>query len=139
VSTVAYRWEFTLLRRHAGASKPRVAGRLVIDAPSANAARAEALAEIARRDTEESRWSLGVLKPLTPRAPGTSLFTVTFAVWEAIDDHFERSDIHALEIWACDATAARRIAQQDIQLIDGYDPAWRIRSVARRNGRRRRR
>ena len=137
MSTVAYSWEFTLLRRREGTGKARVAGRLVIEAPSATAARAEALAEIARRDSEESRWSLGVLKPLTPSAPGTSLFQVTFAVWEATDDRFERHDVLDLKIWAEDAGAARRIAQQDVQTIDGYDPAWRIRSVARSSGRRR--
>lgn len=122
---------------HAG-GKARVAGRLVIEAANAAEARRAALIELAKRDDDrESRWSLGVLKPLTPQAPGTSLFTVTFAVWEATDDRFVRHDVHALSVWACDAAAARRIAQQDIQRIDGYLPAWRIREVTRSTKRKR--
>lgn len=118
--------------------KARVAGRLVIEAASAADARRVALLELAKRDSDrESRWSLGVLKPLTPQAPGTSLFQVTFAIWEATDDRFVRHDVHSLEVWACDAAAARRIAQQDIQRIDGYVPAWRIREVTRGSKRKR--
>lgn len=137
LTTAAYSWEFTLLRRRAGTGKARVAGRLVIQAPSAKEARAEALAEIAKRDNGESRWSLGVLKPLTPKAPGTALFDVTFAVWEATDDRFERHDVFHMAIWAEDASAARRIAQQDAQDLAEYDSAWRVRSVTRGSGRRR--
>jgi hypothetical protein len=122
-----------------GAGKARVAGRLVIQAASAADARREALAELARRRDRDSRWSLGVLKPLTPQAPGTSLFSVTFAVWEATDDRFLRRDVHSLDVWAEDAGAARRIAQQDIQAAAEYDPAWRIRQVVRRAKRRRKR
>ena len=139
MSSVAYSWEFTLLRRLPGAGKARVAGRLVIEAASAAEARRAALAELAKRGDRESRWSLGVLKPLTPQAPGTSLFRVTFAVWEATDDRFVRRDIHTLEVWAEDAAAARRIGHQDIQLVDGYDPAWRVREVTRGPKRRRQR
>jgi hypothetical protein len=139
VSTVAYSWEFTLLRRLNTGGKARVAGRLVIQAASATEARRAALAELAKRGDRDSRWSLGVLKPLTPQAPGTSLFHVTFAVWEATDDRFVRHDIHTLDVWAEDAAAARRIAQQDIQRIDGYQPAWRVREVARGGKRRRQR
>ncbi len=109
----------------------------MIQAPSAKEARAEALAEIAKRDNGESRWSLGVLKPLTPKAPGTNLFDVTFAVWEATDDRFERHDVFQMAIWAEDASAARRIAQQDAQDLTEYDSAWRVRSVTRSPGRRR--
>lgn len=139
MSSVAYSWEFTLLRRLPGAGKARVAGRLVIEAASAAEARRAALAELAKRGDRESRWSLGVLKPLTPQAPGTSLFRVTFAVWEATDDRFVRHDIHTLEVWAEDAAAARRIGHQDIQLVEGYDPAWRVREVTRGPKRRRQR
>jgi hypothetical protein len=139
VSTVAYSWEFTLLRRLNTGGKARVAGRLVIQAASAADARRAALAELAKRRDRESRWSLGVLKPLTPQAPGTSLFQVTFAIWEATDDRFVRHDVHTLDVWAEDAAAARRIAQQDIQLVEGYQPAWRIREVARGAKRRRQR
>lgn len=139
MSSIAYSWEFTLLRRLPGAGKARVAGRFVIQAASAADARREALAELAKRREGESRWSLGVIKPLTPQAPGTSLFSVTFAVWEATDDRFVRRDVHSLEVWAEDAGAARRIAQQDAQAIPEYDPSWRIRQVARsvKRGRRR--
>jgi hypothetical protein len=139
VSSVAYSWEFTLLRRLPGAGKPRVAGRFVIQAPTAADARREAMAELAKRREGESRWSLGVLKPLTPQAPGTSPFAVTFAVWEAADDRFVRRDVHTLEVWAEDAGAARRIAQQDIQTAADYNPAWRIRQVVRGEMRRRKR
>jgi hypothetical protein len=139
VSTIAYSWEFTLLRRLPGAGKARVAGRFVIEAPSAADARREAMAELAKRGEGESRWSLGVIKPLTPQAPGTSLFAVTFAVWEATDDRFVRRDVHTSEVWAEDAGAARRIAQQDIQATGNYDPAWRIRQVVRGPERRRKR
>lgn len=139
MSTAAYSWEFTLLRRLPGAGKARVAGRYVIEAPSAADARRAALDELARRTESGSRWSLGVLKPLTPQAPGTSLFRVTFAVWEATDDRFVRRDVHTLDVWAEDAASARRIAQQDIQAVGDYQPAWRIREVARGGARRRQR
>ncbi len=139
VSSVAYSWEFTLLRRLPGAGKARVAGRLVIQAASAADARREALTELAKRRDRDSRWSLGVLKPLTPQAPGTNLFAVTFAVWEATDDRFLRRDVHTSEVWAEDAGAARRIAQQDIQATELYDPSWRIRQVVRAPRRRRKR
>ncbi len=138
MAAIAYSWEFTLLRRKDDGGKPRVAGRLVIQAPSANEARRAAQAELAKHREGDSRWSLGVLKPLTPQAPGTSLFAVTFAIWEATDDRFVRHDIHTLEVWACDAAAARRIAQQDIQQVEGYVPAWRVRQVIRKAKRRRR-
>lgn len=139
MTSIAYSWEFTLLRRLPGAGKARVAGRLVIEAASAADARRQALAELARRRDRDSRWSLGVLKPLTPQAPGTNLFEVTFAVWEATDDRFLRRDVFTLEVWAEDAGAARRIAQQDIQTHGEYDPAWRIRQVVRGVRRKRKR
>lgn len=139
MSSIAYSWEFTLLRRLPGAGKARVAGRLVIQAASAADARRSALAELAKRRDRDSRWSLGVLKPLTPKAPGTSLFAVTFAVWEATDDRFLRRDVHTLEVWAEDAGSARRIAQQDVQAASEYDPAWRIRQVIRGVKRKRKR
>lgn len=139
MSSVAYSWEFTLLRRLPGAGKARVAGRYVIQAATAADARREALAELDKHRDRESRWSLGVLKPLTPQAPGTSLFTVTFAVWEATDDRFVRNDVHVLEVWAEDAGAARRIAQQDVQAQTAYTPSWRIRQVTRAGKRRRQR
>jgi hypothetical protein len=143
-SHAAPHWEVTLLRRVAGGRRPRVAGKVVIEAPDAEAAREKAQAELeARREggapNGEARWSLGVLRPLTPRAPGTHPYRVVFAEWEAIDDRFIRHDVYTVDVWAADAASARRLAQQEIQAVEGYRPAWRIRSVAREGGRPRRR
>jgi hypothetical protein len=69
---------------------------------------------------------------LTPNAPGTRLYTVTFAAWEACDDRFVRGDVHEHEVWATDATSARRLACEQVQAIRGYRPAWRVRVVASR-------
>jgi hypothetical protein len=87
--------------------------------------------EIARRSENSDGWSLGLLKPLTPNAPGTHCYRVVFAEWEAEGDRFVRRDVHELEVWAADAATARRIAQQDIQEVPDYLPAWRIRRVRR--------
>jgi len=139
VATLAH-WEVTLLRWPLGAGRPRVAGRLVLEARDAAAAKhaaEQALAE--HRDDDRARWSLGVLRPLSPRAPGTRLYRVTFAVWESQEDRFVRRDVHILEIWAEDAGTARRLAHQEIQSVEGYLPAWRIRQVIRSSGPKRRR
>lgn len=64
-------------------------------------------------------------------APGTSRYKITFALWESHEDRFVRKDVHELEVWATDATSARRIAQQEIQNVPGYKPSWRIRQVVR--------
>lgn len=138
MSTAAYSWEFTVLRRPDGAGKARVAGRILVEAPSADEAKRQALAELANRSDEAGRWSLGVLRPLTPKAPGTALFRATFAIWVAQADEFVRQDVHELEVWAEDASAARRIAQQEIQKNPDYVPAWRIREVSHLRDRRRR-
>ena len=61
------------------------------------------------------------------------------AAVEATDDRFLRRDVQTLEVWAEDAGAARRIAQQDIQSAGEYDPAWRIRQVVRGGKRKRKR
>ena len=45
-----------------------------------------------------------------------------------------RRDVHRLEVWAADAQSARRLAQQEIQRVPGYEPSWRIRQVARVEG-----
>lgn len=118
-----------------------MAGKLVVQAPDADAARIVAQAEMEARASGESRWwSLGVLRPLTPKAPGTHRYTVAFAEWEAEADRFVRRDVHELEIWAADAASARRLAQQEVQAEVAYRPSWRIRAVTRadrRPGRRR--
>ncbi|HWH15113.1 MAG TPA: hypothetical protein VNT51_10230 [Miltoncostaeaceae bacterium] len=130
-------WEVTLLRRPPGSSRARVAGRLAIEAADLDQARRAAEAALTRR-REETRsagegsvWSLGVLRPLTPRAPGTRRYLVTFALWEAHEDRFERHDVHECEIWAADAASARRLAHREVQALPHYRPAWRVRSVAR--------
>jgi hypothetical protein len=133
-------WEVTFLRRPPGSSRPRVAGRIVLEAPDLDRARraAEHALTARREDTrragDPSVWSLGVLRPLTPRAPGTRKYRVTFALWESHEDHFERRDVHEMELWAADAASARRLAQQEIPAVPDYIPAWRIRSVERVEG-----
>lgn len=137
MSSVDPAWEVTFLRRPAGSARPRVAGRAVLEAPDLD--RARRLAEGAlterrersRRAADGSVWSLGVLRPLTPRAPGTRKYRVVFALWEPHEDHFERHDVHEMELWAVDAASARRQAQQEIQALGDYIPSWRIRIVER--------
>jgi hypothetical protein len=121
----------TLLRRPPGARRPRVAARLVLEAPDLSGAQAAAQAALEERRSDESRWTLGVLRPLTPMAPGTHRYRAVFARWEATEDRFVRRDVHRLEVWAADAQSARRQAHQEIQRVAGYEPSWRIRQVAR--------
>ena len=134
-TTSAPAWEVTFLRRALGSSRARIAGRLVLEAPDLDHARRAAekalteRREQTRRSGEASVWSLGLLRPLTPKAPGTKRYRVTFAQWESFDDHFERNDVHELEFWAANAAGARRLAQQQIQLLRDYRPSWRIRCV----------
>ncbi len=127
-------WEITLLRRPPGARRPRVAGRVVFEAPDLARARGAAAKALEERSCGEERWSLGVLRPLTPHAPGTFRYRVVYAVWEAKDFQFERRDVHVLELWAADAQDARRLSHVQIQDIEGYLPAWRVRSVVRAPG-----
>jgi hypothetical protein len=128
-------WEVTFLRRDRGSSRALIAGRLVLHAPDLDHARRAAeqalteRREQTRRSGENSVWSLGLLRPLTPKAPGTKRYRVSFAQWEAFEDHFERNDVHELELWAANAAGARRLAQQEIQLLRSYRPSWRIRGV----------
>lgn len=119
-----------MLRRVAGA-RPKVAGRLRFDAANLAAATRAIEKEIAKRCESEDGWSLGLLKPLTPNAPGTHRYRAVFAVWEADGDRFVRHDVHELNVWAADASTARRIAHQEIQTVRNYQPAWRIRRVRR--------
>ena len=104
---------------------------MVLEAPDLAGARRAAEAALEERRSDESRWSLGVLRPLTPMAPGTHRYRATFALWEAAEDRFVRRDVHHLDVWAADAQSARRLAQQEIRTIGGYQPSWRIRAVAR--------
>lgn len=135
MTTTPASWEVTFLRRARGSSRARIAGRVLLKAPDLDQARRQAeealteRRERTRRNGDGSMWSLGLLRPLTPRAPGTKRYRVTFASWKSFDDHFERLDVHELELWAANASGARRLAQQEIQLVSGYLPAWRIRSV----------
>ena len=64
-------------------------------------------------------------------APGTHRYRAIFALWEAGEDRFVRRDVHHCEVWAADGQSARRLAQQEIQKVTGYEPSWRIRQVAR--------
>ena len=123
-------WEATLLR-HTDGSRPKVAGKMQFVAASFVAAKAIIDNEIRSRSEDSDGWSLGILKPLTPNAPGTHSYDVVFAEWEADGDRFYRRDVLELTVWAADATTARRIAQTDVQEIAGYLPAWRIRRVHR--------
>ncbi len=124
-------WEITLLRRPPGARRPRVAGRVVFEAPDLKRARVAARTALEARATGEDNWSLGVLKPLTPKAPGTHCYCVVYAIWEPAGDFFERRDVHEIEVWAADAQDARRLSQADVQDVTGYQPAWRVRTVTR--------
>jgi hypothetical protein len=135
VATSSPAWEVTFLRRAMGSSQAHIVGRLVLEAPDLDHARRVAehalteRREQTRRNGETSVWSLGLLRPLTPKAPGTKRYRVTFALWKPFDDHFERIDVRELELWAANAAGARRLAQQEIQLLSDYRPSWRIRSV----------
>lgn len=116
--------------RRGGARRALVAARIELSAPDLDAAKhlaGEAIA--ARQAADEGAWSLGMLRPLTPAAPGTQRYRVTFAVWESDEDRFVRRDVHTIELWACDAQSARRQAQSDVHAVDGHTPAWRIREV----------
>ena len=106
----------------------------MLEAPDLVGAQAAAEAALAERCSDESRWTLGVLRPLTPMAPGTHRYRAVFARWEAAEDRFVRRDVHRLEVWAADGQTARRLAQQEIQRVPGYQPSWRIREVARVQG-----
>lgn len=102
-----------------------------LQAPNFASAKHAAQLAIAARANGADGWSLGMLRPLTPDAPGTHQYRVVFAVWDAEDDRFVRRDVHELELWAADAQSARRQAQHDAQAVPGYEPAWRIREVVR--------
>jgi hypothetical protein len=104
---------------------------MILEAPDLEGARAAAEAALEERQGDDGRWSLGMLRPLTPRAPGTHRYRAVFALWQATEDRFVRRDMHALEVWAADAQSARRLAQQEVRAVDGYQPSWRIRQVMR--------
>jgi hypothetical protein len=108
-----------------------VAARVILEAPDLEGARAAAEAALEERRGDDGRWSLGMLRPLTPRAPGTHRYRAVFSLWQATDDRFVRRDMHALEVWAADAQSARRLAQQEVRAVEGYQPSWRIRQVVR--------
>jgi hypothetical protein len=132
VSATEPSWAVTLLRRPLGSARARVMGRARFQARDAAGARHAAEAALAARADGESRWSLGVLCSLTPNAPGTHAYIVTFAAWEARGDRFLRRDVYECEVWATDATSARRLGAERVQSLPGYRPAWRVRRVAQR-------
>ena len=112
-----HRWEVTLLHRVAAGRRPRVAGRVTLTARDVE--RAQEMAEDALRERSDgdALWSLGVLRPLTPLAPGTQRYRVTFAEWVDEDDAYVRRDVHVMHVWAIDASGARRLAQEDVQRV----------------------
>jgi hypothetical protein len=87
--------------------------------------------EESRRTGDSSLWSLGTLRPLDPGAPGTRRYRVIFTLWESREDRFERRTVQEMELWATNATTARRIAQLNVQSLPAYIPAWRIQGVER--------
>lgn len=130
-------WEVTIIRRASSSTGAHVVGRITFAAPDADAARRLAEAALterraeARRSGDSSIWSLGTLQPLDPGAPGTGRYRVTFTLWESCEDRFERRTVHAMELWATNATTARQIAQLNVQSLPQYIGAWRIQRVAR--------
>jgi hypothetical protein len=120
-----------LLHRPGPGRRPKVAGRLELRAPDAAGARRAAERALRERAAGDPHWSLGVLRPLEPRAPGTRRYRVVFAEWHAIGDEYHREDVHVLDLWACDGRSARRQAQAEILGVEGYHPSWRIRAVSR--------
>jgi len=129
-------WEVMLLRRPEGSARARVMGRARFQAPDAACARQAAEIALTARSGSEPGWSLGVLRSLTPNAPGTHLYVVTFAVWEACGERFIQRDVNRRDVWATDATGARRLAVEEVQSIPGYLPAWRVTQVVRREAQR---
>jgi hypothetical protein len=103
----------------------------VFEAPDLKRARTAARKALEERSAGDDKWSLGVLKPLTPKAPGTHRYSVIYAEWVDSDVQFERRDVHVIEVWAADAQDARRLSTVEIQDVEGYRPAWRVRSVVR--------
>ena len=106
--------------------------RVRFQAPDAAGARQAAEAALSSRSGPEPRWSLGLLRTLTPECPGTHAYVVTFAAWEACGERFVRRDVYRREVWATDGTAARRQAVEEVQAVPDYLPAWRVTGVARR-------
>ena len=125
------RWEGMLLNRVAAGRRPRLAGRVTLRARDVERARALAEEGLRERSDGDALWSLGVLRPLTPLAPGTQRYRVTFAEWVDEDDAYVRRDVHVMHVWAIDASGARRLAQEDAQRVPHYRGPWRIREVVR--------
>ena len=80
---------------------------------------------------DASGWSLGLLCPLAPGLSGTYLYRVIFAAWIEDAAEYRREDVHATEVWATDAESARRMAQQEAEVLPAYRGSWRIRQVRR--------
>jgi hypothetical protein len=106
-------------------------GRLRFEAADARGARRTAEAGLAARALGEPRWSLGVLRALTAQAPGTHAYVVTFAAWEDHGERYRRRDVHEHEVWATDASSARRLAGEQVQAMPDYLPVWRVTRVSR--------
>jgi 1,2-phenylacetyl-CoA epoxidase PaaB subunit len=126
-----HRWEVTLLHRVAAGRRPRVAGRVTLTARDVERAQEMAKQALRERSDGDALWSLGVLRPLTPLAPGTQRYRITFAEWVDEDDAYVRRDVHVMHVWAIDASGARRLAQEDVQRVPHYRGPWRIREVVK--------
>ena len=75
-----------------------------------------------------------MLRPLTPMAPGTHRYRATFAIWEAATTASCASTSTTATSGRPTRQSARRLAQQEIRKVAGYEPSWRIRQVARVDG-----
>ena len=126
-----HRWEVTLLHRVAAGKRPRVAGRVTLVARDVDRAQDMAREALRARSDGDALWSLGVMRPLTPLAPGTQRYRVTFAEWSDENDGYVRRDVHVMHVWAIDASGARRLAQEDVQRVPNYRGPWRIREVVK--------
>ena len=62
-----------------------MAARVILEAPDLEGARAAAEAALEERRGDDGRWSLGMLRPLTPQAPGTHRYRAVFSLWQATD------------------------------------------------------
>jgi hypothetical protein len=111
--------------------RPRVSGRLRLEAPDAQRALRTARRRARAHAGTTAGWWLGPLRALTPAAPGTRRYRVSFAAWRERADGYAREPVHEIEVWATDAAGARRLAEREARTLPAYDPAWRVIRVAR--------
>jgi hypothetical protein len=122
-------WEVLVLR--GSPRSPQIAARLLLDAPDAQRALRAARLRARARAGAEASWWLGPLRALTPSAPGTRRYRVTFAAWRERGEGYAREVAHEIEVWATDAAGARRLAEREARTMASYEAAWRVVRVAR--------